>query len=95
MCPAPIGCRDTTEREIIVMNPKKIAVAALAVPALLIAVPAVASADTGYRDCNSTISEHAGADGAGRDIGRHCTESSTGYGYRHRGLFGGLLGGIL
>jgi hypothetical protein len=47
------------------------------------------------RDCNSTISEHAGADGAGRDIGRHCTESSTGYGYHHRGLFGGLLGGIL
>ena len=78
------------------MNPKKIAVATLAAPALLIAIPAMASADTGYRDCTSTISEHAGADGTGRTLGRHCTESSTGYGYHHhRGLLGGLFGGIL
>ncbi|MGH3382167.1 MAG: hypothetical protein ACRDP6_46315 [Actinoallomurus sp.] len=78
------------------MNPKKIAVAMLAAPALLVAVPAMAGADTGYRDCTSSVSEHAGADGADRTLGHHCTESSTGYGYHHRrGLLGGLLGGVL
>jgi hypothetical protein len=80
------------------MNAKKIALAVLAAPALMVAVPAVAGADTGYRDCTSVVSEHAGADGAGRMIGDRCIDSSTGYGYgygHHRSLLRGLLGGIL
>jgi hypothetical protein len=74
------------------MNPKKVALAVLAAPALLVAVPALASADTGYRDCTTNVTEHAGADGANQGSENHCTNSFAGsgaaYGYGRGPAFG-------
>ncbi len=71
------------------MAPKKIALALLAAPALLVAVPAVAGADTGFSNCGNAASEQAGPDGAQLASQGNCVNSSTGASYGATPYVGG------